>query len=645
VKLEFAEDEEQSFFAARDLLLERFNQWARQTMDVAADGVDELASNARLALDWKWNYGDRCLARWTTNDVTEFLLEWCPRKLSVAPADALGIPPALAAFFAFLEEEELLDSRSSFERLADTVLAAAEEFASAMADRSKFGMAKSLFAAARDDGVQEGDVQGLQAWMDRFNDLPFEERERILPDSALFGPTRRPTLPPIPIPDDDEVAASIAAAPVLRMLAEFAAFFSPDRKLTQKGNITLADARELVGLLGANDVVDEVIGDHTFRTTTSDDLLGLRQIFAWAKKAGVVRVVHGKVTVTKRGLGLSADPAASFDRVVDGLFAIGPLSSLRHPDAWFAWPEVTEFLDHMSPVLLAGAYAAGRPMPIEDVAELATTAVLDTFEFRVPDEEVGRRILTDVTDIMDSFELAGLVRRSGAEPAEWGNRSLGGTVEITPAGVMAVRRILGARGCDTPAAGQYAAASATELLVATDHEDLAVFHGELQAWRHARTPEQAADELAAAFQEIDDPGLKVLALGIMADVGVDVAAPRVRSIASDPAAKGFCLCWLVDHGQGDETELLDRRDPYPFVDVLAYRLAISGPEALHSTLSLSGSPDDEVRLLEGLWRAPSTATESVLEAVGRTHPSKAVAKAARKALFKRRSWSASPSSG
>jgi hypothetical protein len=39
-----------------------------------------------------------------------------------------------------------------------------------------------------------------------------------------------------------------------------------------------------------------------------------------------------------------------------------------------------------------------------------------------------------------------------------------------------------------------------------------------------------------------------------------------------------------------------------------------------------------------LWRSSSSATDTVLAAIGELHPAKPVAKAARKARFKRRSW-------
>ena len=46
-------------------------------------------------------------------------------------------------------------------------------------------------------------------------------------------------------------------------------------------------------------------------------------------------------------------------------------------------------------------------------------------------------------------------------------------------------------------------------------------------------------------------------------------------------------------------------------------------------------------MINGLWRSPSPATEVVLAAIGDVHPVKVVAKSARKALFKRRTWTGS----
>jgi hypothetical protein len=631
-------EDEPGFAAARELLLSRFT--GRLAGEARSNPVetDELVGDAGVALDWKWSYGDGELTTWRTGDVAEFLLAWCPRKLSVTQAGCVTIPVGLVSFFNFLDEEALLGHGSApVDRLIEAVTVLTDEFVVAMGDRSRFGLAKSMFTAATDDGVDMTDPDEMQAWMERFNDRSEEERHRLLPDSAFSAPPTRRSLPPVAMPCDDDVALSKEAAPILSMFRDLADYVGDGRKLTMKGNLTLADARALVDLLGTGDLMDQQFGDRTFRTTSSDRLYRLRQVFSWAKQAGVVRVVHGKVVATKRGLGLADDLGGSYDRAVDALLAIGSLTSQRFPDAWFAWPEVNKVLDSVSAHLLIAPYAAQTAFPLEDIAATAVGVVLDAFSFQMEDDRVAQRVVTDVADIMDAFELAGVIQRIGAGDPGGSRRRSGGSVVLTPAGVVSVRRLLAAAGYDTPTAGRFVQSSATELLLGTDGEDFAVVYGETVAWWAARQPEEAAAEIVDAVRKLDDPALQNLGLAILGEIGPDVATPYIRELASEPRTRGFALCWLVDHGQAGEEELFDPSDVHGIVDVLGCRMVTGGPDSLLSTLALVGDHGKQVDVVAGMWKAPSLMTEAVLTAVSQVHPTKLVAKAARKALFKRRS--------
>lgn len=647
MRLVFGPDDEEGFLAAQASILDRFEGWLAEDDRVSEGEPEDVAGDAGLALSWKWSYSDGDLGRWRTDDVGELLLEWCPRKLSVSQADCGSIPGSLAAFTAFLDDQALLaPGSSSVESITAATVSMTDQFVAAMGDPANFGMAKSLFSAARADGVDLTDPERMQDWIAEFNARPEDDRRWIIPDSALGKPNRA-ALPPVVPPDDAEVAASKAEAPILAMFEAFAGYVGDGRKLTQTGRLTLADARGLVDLLKTGDVMDEKIGDRTFRTTSSAELPRLRHIFAWARKAGVVRVAHGRVIATKKGVDIARNPAGCFDRAVDALMAMGPLTSQRDPDGWFAWPEVNALLDRFVVHLLTGPYVAQRPVPIEDMAGIATQAVLDAFQFRsLGDEEVARHIRTDVVDIIDALELAGVVRRAGVvdptdEDLGISRRRHGGTVELTPAGVVTTQRLLSDAGYEVPVAGLLSNATATELLLGTDLDDFASLWGEIEAWRRRRDPAQAVAELATAVRELDDPGLRNLALAVMADIGTDVAAPEVRSLASDPSLRGFALCWLVDHGLEDEAVLYDPEDVSWFVDVLAQRMVTSGPEHLCDTLAVAGNHEAQVVVIGRMWRSPSNATDVVLAAIGEIHPARVVAKAARKARFQRRSWLAS----
>ena len=636
------ETDEIPFAEARLKLLERFDTWLAGRSDLGASDADEAPHDTALALDWKFSYADGDLGWWRVEHLQEFLLEWCPRKLSASAEEVRSLPSSLARFVAFLDAEELLAPGSASPAAVTRAAEALRPgFLSAMSDPSKFGMAKSLFAGAAAEGADLTDRDQLDAWMAEFNSRPDGERRRLLPDSSLPRPPR-PKLAPVAMPSEEAVAASKAVAPVLAMFAKLAKFVGSGRRLTQKGNFNLADARELVKLLGTGDTVDHQYGGRVHQLRSAEDLPVLRYVFAWAKKAGVVRVVHGKVVTTKKGTALASDPAKFFDHAVESLLAAGPLSIQRYPDRWGGWPEVDAMLDQFTLALLTGPYCIQRPMRIEALAEEASGAVLKTFVFaHLGDDDVTRHIGWDVTDMMDILVLAGMIQRDGVEPPDepWARRGKGGTVELTPAGISTTRRLLAEAGYDVPEAGVFAEASAAELLLGTDHSDFPTVWGELQAWRARRSPEEAVAQLADAVLEMDDPALRNVAMAVMSDTDQELAVPHVRRLCEDRRSRGFALCWLVDHEIEPPGSLYQPDDPEPFVDVLAHRLVSHGPEAMIEALELAGSHEAQITLIGRLWRTPSDATVVVLSAIGSEHPSKVVAKAARRAAFQRRSWS------
>jgi len=73
----------------------------------------------------------------------------------------------------------------------------------------------------------------------------------------------------------------------------------------------------------------------------------------------------------------------------------------------------------------------------------------------------------------------------------------------------------------------------------------------------ARSPHQAAVELADAVRQLGHPVMRKLALSAMADLDPHLAGPLVRELAAEPATCGAALCWLVDHQGGDQRSLFD----------------------------------------------------------------------------------------
>src|SRR5581483_7310288 len=226
----------------------------------------------------------------------------------------------------------------------------------------------------------------------------------------------------------------------------------------------------------------------------------------------------------------------------------------------------------------------------------------------------------------------------------WTRLRTGGTVQLTDAGLVLVRDLLIETGHDAPTAGTFADRPAIELLHAARDMDPPTLWGELEAWRGRRTDDEAAQALTEAIPELD-VAAQLLAFGVLADLPTDVSAPLVRQLESDPTVRGAARCWLVDLGVEPDTSLYDPADPGPFIDVLAHRFVADGPEGLTATLAVVGNHDDQVAVLGNLWRSPSPATLPVLEAIGKNHTVKFVAKAARKAAFQRRTWAANHEPG
>ena len=213
----------------------------------------------------------------------------------------------------------------------------------------------------------------------------------------------------------------------------------------------------------------------------------------------------------------------------------------------------------------------------------------------------------------------------------------GGDAELTPAGIAALQGRLAAAGYDTPVAGRLARASAAGLVTGIDPADWRSAAAEVDAWLQLRSTGQALAELADAIRQIGDLALQNLALAIMTDIGLEAAAPHIRRLSDDRACRSAVLCWLAEHDDLAERELYDHGDLEVFCDVLANRLLAAELAGLFECLALAGDASAQSRLVSELGGVAAASAEVVLEAIGWNHREKAVAKAARKALFRRRS--------
>lgn len=642
MELDFGPDDEDRFFIVRDELLERFERW----LDAQGHPV-ELRVDAELVLGFKWGYLDGHLGRWRTADLDELLLEIYPRKVVADRELAELTVPAVAGLLEFLDEEGLLVAGSDpLPRLLARLDALRGPFLEALGDASRYGLGKSLFGAMMADGVDLDDEGAVGGWIEAFNAGPREERDRLLGPAMVqmsAASQGRRRLRPVTLAPVVELEQAAREAPAMVRFARFVDYVTTPRKLTERGNLKLADARELLELLELADRLDETIGERTFKTRSSTELPTLDLTFRWARAARLVKVRKGELSATQAGRRLDRDVLQIVYQALHGLLELGVLAHRYREDPYgFGW--YAGEVDAEVPVWLLELYEHGR-LEIEDLAAETWELLLERFDLDdVPADKLAfhrRLVESGVRRILGQLQELGIVTLTDVDQVETsvGTEDRAGVVALTDLGIWAVQRMASVY-LDAPVVGALVEVPAGELLrQATDMAEDAA-GAELDAWVAHRDVADAASELVGALPGADDVAIG-LAFGALLRIGAP-AAPAVRTLHEDPRLGPYATVWLVDTLQIDAEDVrVDEVDRQ--VALLHSVLDLRGPHAVTIWLPLMlGVRSDTGRdaiaaAVEHLWRARSEAAGEVLDAIAAVHPDKPVAKAARKALFKLRS--------
>lgn len=500
----------------------------------------------------------------------------------------------------------------------------------------------------------------------------------------------RPTMPPVRLPDEAELAREALAAPLLARAARLARWARPGVPVGAGGDLLEDGLKGAVAELGLEAEEDgpsaagdawcfavdtglveveehpEADGDAAEETAGE----GERPVGTATPTEELELLTAGSPTdvleIWSAGLDAVLSDAAtpSFESLLGGVTDAIDASGRIDPDAIdldaLDWDpeEESEFLEGALGNLYlltatdeAAAGGAMVPLPVV-AASMVVPGDMDEPSDEVLDEvsSVMMRLdeqfrmlagtgLLDYQPVDDALVAAAEEGEEEPPPLdEDEDLTRYGQVRLTPLGLHGVRqRLLGA-GLGAPAVGELAEAEAEVLLLALADRTTLTARPEAEQWLARREPSAAARELLAAARGDDPlgPSRRLSCQLVLSLIG-PAAEPALREVLDDRELGGLARVWLTERGAADVPPPTQEMVFWLTIDTIAGQLDSS--EGEHESLDdlVRGLSAQHSAFFEEAWRVDHPATADVLEAVGRLHPDRDLAKQARRAAFRARS--------
>lgn len=589
MRLQFDPGDDDAYNAARVALLDELDGWLDRPPPERAGVVTDV----EIFLDWRYHESSGVLDDFGPGDITQFLLDWCPRRFAGQVDGAEFLCSAVGVYVDFMAASGRLvggiDRANRLRRLAaDLVPSVREEMRSPTAGG--------------------GDSDTVESY-----ELPF-----------VYVPPRAA-----------DVEAAAAAAPLLAKFDALRDYLGPDGKqVTEAGNLKLADGRALVELLGTGDEMDVNIGDKTSRKRTTACLRRLNLIVAFAKEAGAVRMHQRRLVPVKawRARSAVARAEALFAAVVE----LGPSQSQSSSRVMY-FNELHELLDDGIVHWLAPLLAHDNTeLPFESFIEWAQSVLSRHLNPYWADEDMLDKFTDEnMSSIFEILEEVGVVRWTDRQevPKRFGRSHwTAGTVALTAFGRHVLPDYLDNAGYVLRRVGDVQNADGAALIDAM-LTTADTGHGDLVAnWQPGRAAIERVRMLSEAIVAASSAAGRMMGFTALHMFDIEEAEPFVRQLLDTPVA-GHAALWLIQRGCAAPETLASFVDIAVLVDVLASDVA--DPEGLCSFFASLSEP---LQVLENMWRHPAAETAVVLDALGQHLPDKALAKAARKAAVRHRSW-------
>ncbi|MFD6437093.1 hypothetical protein [Streptomyces venezuelae] len=475
------------------------------------------------------------------------------------------------------------------------------------------------------------------------------------------------TLPPVLLHSEAELARAALATPLLSRAVRLARWAGPETRVGAGGELVDAQLPAAAAELGlaADDPDAAAYASEAWRVAVDTGLVDVTD----AEEEGADGTVTQGEDLALLSEGSPQDVLGIWLGALDTVYADATVPDMdnlldvleENGEVDFGelgWDPQAEadFLDGVlgNLYLLTVGDAAGGESPVPLPALAASMIVPD--DMGEPTDDILEQVSDAMMKLDDQFRLfepLGLVEyqpvdealmadiddetdRPEPAPVDDEDVSRYGMVRLTPLGLYGVRARMLEAGVDAPAVGDLADKGADALLEGTSGFPQHAAQAEIEQWLGRHEPLGAARELLAAARGADEgaPLRRLRCQQALSLVG-DEAEPALRDVLDDAELGGLARVWLAEHGASDV--------PAPSEELIFW-LTI---DTLAAQLSVEGNSDELQGLVEGLaqqhsgffataWRVEHPATADVLEAMGRLHPDKKVAKEARKAAFKAR---------
>ncbi|MDN3256666.1 hypothetical protein [Streptomyces sp. MA25(2023)] len=468
----------------------------------------------------------------------------------------------------------------------------------------------------------------------------------------------RSTLPPARLRPEAELARDALSTPLLARAARLARWAGPETRVDAGGGLVEEQLPAAAGELGLTGDDAAAHASEAWRIAVDTGLVEITDEEAGTVAAGddLALLTGGSpqdvlgVWLTALETVLADASVPDLDDLVDATAEGGTvdLSSLD----WDPEAEA-EFLDGVLGnlyLLTVGEDGAGdTPVPLPALA----ASVIVPGDMGEPTNDVLEQVSDAMMRLDDQFRMlepVGLVAyrpvdealmadadEEPAAPVDEADVARYGMVRLTPLGLYGLRSRLLEAGFDVPAVGDLADKGADALLDGTAPFPPAAAHAETELWLAGRGALDAARELLAAARGSDTgaPLRRLRCQQALSLVGAE-AEPALREVLDDPELGGLARVWLTEHGAPDVPVPPQEMVFWLTIDTVAAQLAAEGnSEELRALVE--GLARQHGGFFDTAWRVDHPATPDVLEAMGRLHPDKKVAKEARKAAFKARS--------